>query len=99
MKHPTNRAVGMATLVVASGFGAQWVYAGQPAISAARLLNSGFINHGTIKLRPNAPPASAPVPTAITVDTTLNPMSSGSITPVGTLYTIGTNYGVTAGNN
>jgi len=97
MKHPTKRAVGIATCVVVSGFGAQWVFAVQPASTASRLLNSGFINHGAIKLRPNAP--SAPVPTAITVDTTLNPMSSGSITPVGTVYTIGTNYGATAGSN
>jgi filamentous hemagglutinin family protein len=94
-----------AALVAMLAVGASSAYAAQPAATASRLLNTGFINHGTIKLRPNAPPPSGPVPTAIAVDTTLNPMSSGAIagTPIsgqtGDLYTIGTNYGVTAGNN
>src|ERR1700679_2415414 len=112
MKHPSNHAVGTCQktytrigFVAILALGVPSAYAGQPAITAARLLNSGFINHGTIKLRPNAPPPSGPVPTTITVDTTLNPMTSGTIagTPIsgqtGDLYTVGTNYGVTAGNN
>ena len=77
---------------------AVFVHAGQPAITGARLLNpKGFVNNGTIHLKPNAP--DPPPPTTIIVDTTLNPLTSGSVTPAGNLYTIGTNYGVTAGNN
>jgi collagen type VII alpha len=120
MKNPKRHPVGAWHAIIVQieicllamfAWGVQCAYAGQPAATAARLTNpAGFINRGTIKLKPKASPSSMPVATAITVDTTLcAPMctstNSGAVTgtPIagqsGELYTIAPTYGTTRGTN
>lgn len=103
--HPMKKDRLITGCVMVFALGAASVHGETPSTTRAHLTNpNGFVNSGTVRLRPRSS-ASDPPPTSIVVDTTLNPMSSGSITgtPIsgqsGDLYTIGPNYGVTAGNN
>jgi len=84
--------------------GAQSAYCADAAATAARSVNAGFINNGTIHLKPRPSQPPAPVATTITIDPTLcaptcNSSNSGAITPSGSTYAITPAYGVTSGPN